>query len=168
MVLEAEKQHGAGLWDVFARIYRGKDCDEATVVIHRFCLGNTLEETAEYVGSGVTASRVLQIERRALRRICEAIRGTPLGEAPTSDAGRYRKPSILATHGRRPMSERDPQGNRFIYRQAPLYAKAKAERVRLEEFRKSKKALLMAECEAPAVNAREQYAYAHPDYIVLI
>ena len=39
----------------------------------------------------------------------------------------------------------------FIYRQAPLYAKAKAERVRLEEFRKSKKALLMAECEAPAV-----------------
>ena len=82
MVVEAEKQHGAGLWDVFARIYRGKDCDEATVVIHRFCLGNTLEETAEYVGSGVTASRVLQIERRALRRIREAIRGTPLGEAP--------------------------------------------------------------------------------------
>ena len=49
------------------------------------------------------------------------------------------------------MSERDPhKAIDFIYKQAPLYAKAKAERVRLEEFRKSKKALLMAECEAPA------------------
>lgn len=67
------------------------------------------------------------------------------------------------------MSERDPhKAIDFIYKQAPLYAKAKAERVRLEEFRKSKKALLMAECEAPAVNAREQYAYAHPDYIALL
>ena len=27
---------------------------------------------------------------------------------------------------------------------------------------------LMAQCEAPAVNAREQYAYAHPDYIALL
>ena len=43
------------------------------------------------------------------------------------------------------MSERDPhKAIDFIYKQAPLYAKAKAERVRLEEFRKSKKALLMA------------------------
>ena len=67
------------------------------------------------------------------------------------------------------MPERDPhKAIEFIYRQAPLYAKAKAERVRLEEFRKSKKALLMAECEAPAANAREQYAYAHPDYIALL
>ena len=90
MVREAEIEHGAGLWETFARVYRGKDCDEATVVIHRFCLGNTLAETAEYVGAGVTASRVLQIERRALRRIREAIRGTPLGEAPYH--GRWQMP----------------------------------------------------------------------------
>lgn len=38
----------------------------------------------------------------------------------------------------------------------------------LEEFRKSKKALLMAECPEKAANAREQYAYAHPEYIQLL
>ena len=52
----------------------------------------------------------------------------------------------------------------FIYTTAPKYAKAKAERTRLEEFRKVKKALLMNECQASAVNAKEQFAYSHPDY----
>jgi hypothetical protein len=52
----------------------------------------------------------------------------------------------------------------FIYRQAPLYAKAKAERVYLEEFRKTKKALLMKSSGESAVAAQEREAYAHPDY----
>lgn len=57
----------------------------------------------------------------------------------------------------------------FIRDNASTYANAKAERIGLEEFRKSKKALLMNECskEMP-VNAREQYAYSHPEYIQII
>jgi hypothetical protein len=56
----------------------------------------------------------------------------------------------------------------FIYRNAPVYAQAKANRIYLEEFRKSKKALLMGECNESAANAREQYAYAHKDYQQLL
>lgn len=56
----------------------------------------------------------------------------------------------------------------FLLANAGKYARAKAERVHIEEFRKSKKALLMAECPEKAVNAREQYAYSHPEYIALL
>ncbi len=53
----------------------------------------------------------------------------------------------------------------------PKYAKAKAERVYIEQFRKSKKAILMRSTEALALKTqseREQYAYAHPEYVQLI
>jgi hypothetical protein len=40
--------------------------------------------------------------------------------------------------------------------------------VQIEEFKKSKKALLMNQCSAETVNAREQYAYSHSEYIQLI
>lgn len=56
----------------------------------------------------------------------------------------------------------------FIRDNAKPYAEAKAKRIYLEEFRKSKKALLMAECNEPAANAREQYAYAHPEYLEVL
>jgi hypothetical protein len=56
----------------------------------------------------------------------------------------------------------------FLLANAGKYAKAKAERVHIEEFRKSKKALLMGQCIEKAVNAREQYAYSHPEYIALL
>lgn len=56
----------------------------------------------------------------------------------------------------------------FLLKNAEKYAQAKAERVYIEEFRKSKKALLMAESTEPAANAREQYAYSHPDYIQML
>lgn len=57
----------------------------------------------------------------------------------------------------------------FIRDNAEKFANAKAERLGLEEFRKSKKALLMNECPSTMpVNAREQYAYSHPEYIQLI
>lgn len=56
----------------------------------------------------------------------------------------------------------------FIYRTAPLYAQAKADRVHLEEFRKSKKALLMKASGESAIGAQEREAYAHADYIALL
>ncbi|GDY37245.1 hypothetical protein [Acidovorax sp. NB1] len=56
----------------------------------------------------------------------------------------------------------------YLIEHSRKYAQAKADRVHLEHFRKSKKALLMNECTDKAVTAREQYAYSHPDYIALL
>lgn len=56
----------------------------------------------------------------------------------------------------------------YIIANAPRFAAAKASRIYLEEFRKSKKALLMGSCTEKAVNAREQFAYSHPDYVTLL
>lgn len=54
---------------------------------------------------------------------------------------------------------------------APAYGEAKAQRVYLEEFKKSKKALLMKDALTlgiEAANAQEREAYAHPSYQQLI
>jgi hypothetical protein len=54
---------------------------------------------------------------------------------------------------------------------APAYGEAKAQRVYLEEFRKSKKALLMKnalEMGYEAANAQEREAYADPAYLQLL
>lgn len=59
----------------------------------------------------------------------------------------------------------------YIIAKAPAYAKAKADRVYLEEFKKSKKALLMKGALAmgiEAANAQEREAYADPEYIALL
>ena len=59
----------------------------------------------------------------------------------------------------------------FIIKNAPIYAKAKADRIHLEEFRKSKKALLMKEAlrdGIEAANAQEREAYSHPEYVDLL
>lgn len=56
----------------------------------------------------------------------------------------------------------------FIIANAGKFAAAKAQRVYLEEFRKSKKALLMAQSTAKTVSEREQYAYGHEDYLGLL
>jgi hypothetical protein len=56
----------------------------------------------------------------------------------------------------------------YILKNSKRFAKAKAERIYLEEFRKSKKALLMSVCTEPTAVAREQWAYSHPDYITLL
>lgn len=56
----------------------------------------------------------------------------------------------------------------FIYRQAPKYAQAKAERVYIEEFRKSKKSLLMKASGESGVAAQEREAYSHAEYIALL
>ena len=65
--------------------------------------------------------------------------------------------------------DRDPhKAVDYIIANAGKFAAAKAERVYIEEFRKSKKALLMAQSPAEAANAREQYAYSHADYLALL
>lgn len=56
----------------------------------------------------------------------------------------------------------------YILKNAAKFSEAKANRIYLEEFRKSQKALLMNESDATTVNAREQYAYSHPDYTKLL
>lgn len=70
------------------------------------------------------------------------------------------------------MSDRapiDPQvAVDYMLQAAPRYAAAKAKRVQLEEFRKSKKAILMQQSEGKTVADREASAYAHPEYIELL
>ena len=59
----------------------------------------------------------------------------------------------------------------FILEQAPKFAQAKAQRMYLEEFRKTKKALLMKEALAKGIDsavAQEREAYAHPEYQELL
>jgi hypothetical protein len=63
----------------------------------------------------------------------------------------------------------DPQAAvDYMVKHAPIYAKAKAERVYLEEFRKSKKAILMQAHSDKAIGTQEREAYAHPEYIGLL
>jgi hypothetical protein len=56
----------------------------------------------------------------------------------------------------------------YLISTAPAYAKAKAERVYLDEYRKSKKALLMQAHGDKPIGAQEREAYAHPEYIGLL
>ena len=54
---------------------------------------------------------------------------------------------------------------------APAFGEAKAQRVYLEEFRKTKKALLMKDAlklGIEAANAQEREAYADPSYVQLL
>ena len=55
----------------------------------------------------------------------------------------------------------------FLIKNAPKFAQAKANRVYIENFLRSKKSLLMNQTEG-AVNAKEAYAYAHPEYRELL
>lgn len=56
----------------------------------------------------------------------------------------------------------------YIRDNAKKYAQAKGRRVQIEEFRKVLKAKLMATQLGEPVNAREIYAYSHPDYEELL
>jgi hypothetical protein len=56
----------------------------------------------------------------------------------------------------------------YIIANSNKLAQAKAQRVYLTEFRKSKKALLMAQSPGKTAADREQYAYAHEDYLALL
>ena len=52
----------------------------------------------------------------------------------------------------------------YIKNTAQKYAKAKAERMYVEEYRKTLKAKIMSEDKSQPVNAQERNAYSHPDY----
>ena len=59
----------------------------------------------------------------------------------------------------------------FIRDNSAAFAKAKAERVYLEEFRKTKKAMLMRLAEVDGAKSsatQERDAYAHPEYMELL
>lgn len=59
----------------------------------------------------------------------------------------------------------------YILKNREAYAQAKAKRVYLEEFKKSKKALLMKEAlikGIEAANAQEREAYSHEEYVELL
>ena len=67
------------------------------------------------------------------------------------------------------MNEIDPQkAVDYLRDNADKFAKAKAERVYLEEFRKSKKSLLMLQADEKTQAGKEAYAYSHDDYIALL
>lgn len=56
----------------------------------------------------------------------------------------------------------------YIRDNAKKYAQAKANRIYLEEYRKTLKAKIMSEDKSQPVNAQERNAYAHPDYEELL
>jgi len=59
----------------------------------------------------------------------------------------------------------------YIFKHGKRFAKAKAERVYLEEWRKSKKAILMQQAQVnghQTAAAQEREAYADPEYAALL
>jgi hypothetical protein len=56
----------------------------------------------------------------------------------------------------------------FLIDTAPLYAKAKSDRMFLEEFRKSRKAQLASQAGTEVLGKQETFAYAHPEYIEIL
>ncbi len=59
----------------------------------------------------------------------------------------------------------------FILQQSPKFGVAKSQRIFLEEFRKTKKALLMKDAMTKGFDsavAQEREAYAHPEYQELL
>jgi len=56
----------------------------------------------------------------------------------------------------------------FIIENSAKYAEAKAKRIYITEFRKSKKALLFANAIGNTIADKENYAYSHPEYIEVL
>lgn len=56
----------------------------------------------------------------------------------------------------------------FMIKNSEAYAKAKAEVTYLEEFRKSKKAILFGSAVGNTIADKENKAYAHPEYQELL
>jgi hypothetical protein len=55
----------------------------------------------------------------------------------------------------------------FLRDNASEHAKAKSERIYLMEYRKTVKALQINKCKG-TIQEREAFAYAHPDYLVVL
>ena len=56
----------------------------------------------------------------------------------------------------------------YIIANAGKFAKAKSERVYIEEYRKSLKSILMKRSMEDTIGAQEREAYAHPEYTQLL
>ena len=56
----------------------------------------------------------------------------------------------------------------YIMKHSAEFAKAKSERVYIENYLRSKKSLIMAQSTSKTVAGAEAEAYAHPEYIELI
>jgi len=56
----------------------------------------------------------------------------------------------------------------YIIKNAGRFAKAKSERIYIEEYRKSLKAILMKQSGQTVIAAQEREAYAHEDYASLL
>ena len=56
----------------------------------------------------------------------------------------------------------------YLIDTAPLYAKAKSDRMFLEEYRKSRKAQLQSQAGTEVIGKQETFAYAHPEYIQIL
>jgi len=56
----------------------------------------------------------------------------------------------------------------FIIKTAPLYAKAKSDRMFLEEFRRSKHAQLKSLAGTEVLGKQDTFAYAHPEYVEIL
>lgn len=52
----------------------------------------------------------------------------------------------------------------YIFDNGKVYAQARANRIYMEEYRKSLKAMLMKRSLESAIGAQEREAYAHPEY----
>jgi hypothetical protein len=67
------------------------------------------------------------------------------------------------------MSDYDPHAAiDYIIKNAGRFAKAKSERIYIEEYRKSLKAILMKQSGQTVIAAQEREAYAHDDYAALL
>ena len=64
--------------------------------------------------------------------------------------------------------EQAERASDFIRFNADRAAAAKANRIYLEEFRKSKKAILIQQADKGTVQEKESFAYAHLDYIAIL
>jgi hypothetical protein len=56
----------------------------------------------------------------------------------------------------------------FMIRNAKAYAQAKANVTYLEQYRKSKKAILFASAMGNTIADKEAYAYSHPEYLLIL
>jgi hypothetical protein len=56
----------------------------------------------------------------------------------------------------------------FIIKTAPLYAKAKSDRMFLEEYRRSKHAQLKSLAGTEVLGKQDTFAYAHPEYVEIL
>jgi len=67
------------------------------------------------------------------------------------------------------MNSIDPhEAINYMIKNAKAYAQAKAEVTYLEEFRKSKKAMLFSSAIGNTVADRENQAYSHPEYLAVL